>query len=170
MADLIVPGASRANAVLFDIQPDQKEAVAELVRSLGRPVLDQAPIVTMRLSSIKGSPVESLLADRQTTMPAWTLRREYRSTYTDHLRDAEKITAGQWIGRVTNNTAAVPISVETGIAGELRVKLGDEIVFDVQGHAGADGAWPVCARSIGGVRSRIFSCSFRAAFWRTRRR
>jgi putative ABC transport system permease protein len=133
MADLIVPGESRANAVLFDIQPDQKEGVAKLVRSLGRPVLDEAPIVTMRLSSIKGRSVESLLADRQSTLPAWTLRREYRSTYTDHLRDAEKITAGQWIGQVAGDTAVVPISVETGIARELRVKLGDEIVFDVQG-------------------------------------
>jgi len=133
MTDLIVPGASRANAVLFDIQPDQKDGVAKLVRSLGRPVLDEAPIVTMRLSSIKGRSIESLLADRQSALPAWTLRREYRSTYTDHLRDAETISAGQWIGQVTNPAAPVPISVETGIAGELRVKLGDEIVFDVQG-------------------------------------
>jgi putative ABC transport system permease protein len=132
-ADLIVPGASRANAVLFDIQPDQKEAVAGLVRSLGRPVLDEAPIVTMRLSSIKGRAVESLLADKKNTVPGWALRREYRSTYTDHLRDAEKIMAGQWIGRVSNHAAPVPISVETGIAQELGLKLGDEIVFDVQG-------------------------------------
>jgi putative ABC transport system permease protein len=131
--DLIVPGASQANAVLFDIQPDQKKAVAGLVRSLGRPVLDEAPIVTMRISSIKGRPVESLLADRQSAIPAWTLRREYRSTYTDHLRDAERITAGQWIGRVAGDTAVVPISVETGIATELGVKPGDEIGFDVQG-------------------------------------
>jgi len=133
MADLIVPGASQANAVLFDIQPDQKEGVANLIRSLGRPVLDEAPIVTMRLASIKGRSVESLLADRQSALPAWTLRREYRSTYTDHLRDAEKTSSGQWIGRVASNTAIVPISVETGIAKELRVQLGDEIVFDVQG-------------------------------------
>ena len=133
MADLIVPGASRANAVLFDIQPDQKEGVAQLVRSLGRPVLDEAPIVTMRLASIKGRTIESLLADPKSAIPAWTLRREYRSTYTDHLRDAEKITAGQWIGEFTNHAGPVPISVEAGIAGELRVALNDEIVFDVQG-------------------------------------
>jgi putative ABC transport system permease protein len=133
MSDLIVPGASKANAVLFDIQPDQKAGVSNLVRSVGCPVLDEAPIVTMRLTSIKGRSVESLLADRQNTLPGWSLRREYRSTYADHLRDAEKITAGQWIGQVTNSSAPVPISVETGIARELRVQLGDEIVFDVQG-------------------------------------
>ena len=134
-SSLIVPGASQANAVLFDIQPDQEEAVSNLVRSLGRPVLDEAPIVTMRLSSINGRPVESLLADPKSTVPAWTLRREYRSTYTDHLRDAEKITAGRWIGRVAGDATPVPISVETGIAKELKVKLGDEIGFDVQGIA-----------------------------------
>jgi putative ABC transport system permease protein len=89
----------------------------------------------MRLSSINGRPVESLLADPKSTVPAWTLRREYRSTYTDHLRDAEKITAGRWIGRVAGDATPVPISVETGIAKELKVKLGDEIGFDVQGIA-----------------------------------
>jgi putative ABC transport system permease protein len=134
-SSLSVPSASEANTVLFDIQPDQKAAVSNLVRSLGRPVLDEAPIVTMRLSSINGRPVESLLADPKSTVPAWTLRREYRSTYTDHLRDAEKITAGEWIGRVAGDATPVPISVETGIAKELKVKLGDEIGFDVQGIA-----------------------------------
>jgi putative ABC transport system permease protein len=133
-ADLVVPGAGNANAVLFDIQADQKEAVAGLIRSLGCPVLDELPIVTMRLSSIKGRSVESLLAARVTNgAPAWPLRREYRSTFSDHLRGAEKITAGNWIPRVTNTGAAVPVSLEEGIAKELRVAPGDEIVFDVQG-------------------------------------
>jgi putative ABC transport system permease protein len=134
-SSLSVPSASEANTVLFDIQPDQKAAVSNLVRSLGRPVLDEAPIVTMRLSSINGRTAESLLADPKNSVPAWTLRREYRSTYADHLRDAEKITSGKWIGRVSGDSGVVPISVETGIARELKVKLGDEIGFDVQGVA-----------------------------------
>ena len=132
-ADLIVPGASQANAVLFDIQPDQKEAVAGLVRSLGRPVLDEAPIVTMRLSSIKGRSVESLLADRQSTVPAWTLRREYRSTYSDHLRDAEKITAGQWIGQVTNHAALSPFRWKPASPGNCASSRATRLLFDVQG-------------------------------------
>jgi putative ABC transport system permease protein len=133
MTDLVVSGAGKANAILFDIQPDQREPLAKLLASLGRPVLDEAPIITMRLSSIKGHSVDSLLADKESKTPAWTLRREYRSTYTDHLRDAEKITDGQWIGIVKTNTTPVPISVEAGIAGELGLKLGDALEFDVQG-------------------------------------
>jgi putative ABC transport system permease protein len=106
--------------------------VADVVRAQGLPVLDQLPIVTMRLSSIKGRSIDPLLAGKQSHIPAWTLRREYRSTYTDHLREAEKVISGRWIGRVTN-AAVAPISVEEGIAKELGVGLGDEMVFDVQG-------------------------------------
>jgi putative ABC transport system permease protein len=85
----------------------------------------------MRIASIKGRDVEALLADKKSHIPSWSLRREYRSTFSDHLRGAEKVTAGRWIGRAANGV--VPVSVEEGIAGDLRVGLGDEIVFDVQG-------------------------------------
>ncbi|MDB6110063.1 MAG: permease [Pedosphaera sp.] len=126
-------GTNQANTVLFDIQPDQRETVVQLVRSLGFPVLDQAPIITMRLTSLKGRTVESILADKQNHIPRWSLRHEYRSTYNDHLRDGEKLIAGQWHAQVTNDTKIVPISVEEGVAKELQIGLGDEIVFDVQG-------------------------------------
>jgi putative ABC transport system permease protein len=131
--DLLVSGGpAHANAILFDIQRDQRLGVSNLVAGLQLPVLDQLPLVNMRIASIKGRDVESLLADKTSRLPSWPLRREYRSTYTDHLREAEKVTAGRWIGRATNG-GVVPISVEAGIAGDLRVGLGDEIVFDVQG-------------------------------------
>jgi putative ABC transport system permease protein len=131
--DLLVSGGpGRANAILFDIQRDQRPGVSNLVAGLQLPVLDQLPLVNMRIASIKGRDVESLLSDKKSHLPSWPLRREYRSTYTEQLRAAEKVTAGRWIGRATNG-GAVPISVEEGIARDLRVGLGDEIVFDVQG-------------------------------------
>jgi putative ABC transport system permease protein len=86
----------------------------------------------MRIASVKGRDVETLLADKASRRASWPLRREYRSTYTDRLREAEKVTAGQWIGHATNG-GVVPISVEEGIAGDLHIGVGDEIVFDVQG-------------------------------------
>lgn len=126
-------GPAQPNAVLFDIQPDQKEAVAKLVRSMNLPVLDEVPIVTMRLSSIKGRTVEDLEGDKQLHIPGWVLRREYRSSYTDQLRDAEKVVEGTWIGRAASTNEPAPISLERDIAHDLHVELGDEIVFDVQG-------------------------------------
>lgn len=123
----------RPNAVLFDIQTAQEQAVIALVRSLNLPVLDDAPIITMRLSSVKGRPVDSILSERRERGRRWAYQREYRSTYRDQLRDGETIVAGQWISRVAEGTKVVPISLEKGIAGDLQVGLGDELVFDVQG-------------------------------------
>lgn len=126
----------RANAILFDIQPDQREAVAALVRAEGLPVMDEAPIVTMRLDAIKGRPVEELLGDPGSRAPRWALRREFRSTFSDRLRDSESLVSGEWFAEVpADDTDPIPISVEEGIARELGVDLGDDLVWDVQGVA-----------------------------------
>ena len=169
-------GANQSNAVLFDIQNSQEAKILELVHSLNVMVLDETPIVTMRLSSVKGRSVESILSNTNQARGGhrWVYRREYRSTYRDQLRDGEKIVAGEWVGQVTHDAAAgvfrwgetpgetagdrnpkatdgsrgvsphrpedreqsskdVPISLEQGIARDLQVGLGDELVFDVQG-------------------------------------
>lgn len=124
---------NRPNAILFDIQPDQRESVAALVRSQHLDVIEEAPIVTMRLLSIKGQKVEEMESGTRRSRPSWALRREYRSTYRDHLADTETLVAGEWPPPKAGADAPVPISIEEGIARDLGVKMGDEIVFDVQG-------------------------------------
>ena len=162
----------QANAILFDIQADQREGVATVLQQQGLPLLDEAPIVTMRLESIKGKSVEELETNRVARAastnssgpgtrgdgagdqemqrepgaanqggprerrggpPRWVLRREFRSTFGSKLRDSEKLVAGEWVPAVTAGLDAIPISVEDGLARQLRVGLGDEIVWDVQG-------------------------------------
>lgn len=123
----------QGNAVLFDIQADQKEALEKLLDAEGFPVLLEAPIVTMRLQTINGRTVEEIKGDPNRRTPGWVLNREYRSTYREHLTETEKLVAGEWIGRVEADREPVPISVEDGVAERLRVTLGDEIIFDVQG-------------------------------------
>jgi putative ABC transport system permease protein len=50
------------------------------------------------------------------------------------LSDTEKITAGRWIGRVDYHPGdSVPISLDGEIAKDFEAKVGDELVFDVQG-------------------------------------
>jgi putative ABC transport system permease protein len=124
---------TQANAVLFDIQDDQREGVAALLMEQGLPVLDQAPVVTMRLLSVAGWSVEDRLATKSNSIPNWVLRREFRSTYRNDLRDAEKLVAGQWPSSSSVEGEVIPISLETGIAKDLGVKLGDSLVWDVQG-------------------------------------
>ncbi len=130
---LAIGGDTRPNLMFFDIQDDQAARVAAIAKANGAPLLAEAPIVTMRLTSLKGRPVEDLLKDEKSGIPAWTLRREYRSTYRGELTDTEKVTAGRFTGRVAPGEARVPVSVEASLAKDLQLSLNDALVFDVQG-------------------------------------
>ncbi|MCF7687429.1 MAG: ABC transporter permease [Cephaloticoccus sp.] len=123
----------RGNLMFFDIQDDQIGPLEKLLATEGAPVLQQAPIVTMKIRTIKGRGVEELLKDDSIRIPGWTLRREYRSTYRESMSGTEEVTQGKFTGRVPADTVVVPISVEEKLAGDLQVTLGDEIEFDVQG-------------------------------------
>nr|MBA2743324.1 ABC transporter permease [Chthoniobacterales bacterium] len=73
-------------------------------------------------------------ADSKRKIPEWQLQREYRCTYREQLANTEKITAGEWIGRVNYQQGdVVPISIDKDIAKDFETKIGDELVFDVQG-------------------------------------
>lgn len=121
------------NLVFFDIQPDQQADVAALIRAEGLPVMQQVPIVTMRLEGINGRNVRELQKDSTAGISGWALRREYRSSYRDSLNDNEKLIAGKLQKRVTHPNDTIYVSLEKEIAEELKVKVGDELVFDVQG-------------------------------------
>ncbi|NBB84869.1 MAG: FtsX-like permease family protein, partial [Bacteroidetes bacterium] len=127
-------GEGQPNLVLFDIQPQQVEQVSTLVRGEGLPVLDEVPVVSMRLQAVEGRTVEELREDPE-ARTTWAHRREYRSTYRDHLIDSEEITAGSFTARHTDGSEPIPISLEEGIAEELNVGLGDQLMFDVQGRS-----------------------------------
>jgi putative ABC transport system permease protein len=129
-----VDANNQPNIFLFDIQSDQKEAVAEIVRTKGLPIIQEAPIVTMRLTEIKGRKTAEILSDPHRKIPEWELEREYRSTYRGQLANTEKITAGAWIGRVDYHPGdTVPISLDGDIAKDFGARIGDELVFDIQG-------------------------------------
>ncbi|HYP17257.1 MAG TPA: FtsX-like permease family protein [Opitutus sp.] len=128
-----IGGGSRPNLVFFDVQEDQVARLDQLAQESGTPMLARAPMVTMRLTSLKGRSVEEWLRDDAANLAGWALRREYRSTYRGALSDTEKLTAGEFVGRVDQGVERVPVSMEEGLARDLQLKLGDELSFDVQG-------------------------------------
>lgn len=132
----ITGGQNRPNIVLFDIQSDQLEGVEQIIQDEDLPVLQHVPLVTMRIQSVKGRTIEELEED-STAHVHWAHRREYRSTYRDHLIDSETIVEGEFVPHVEGNPMetgrAVPVSLEEEIARELNVELGDTLTFDVQG-------------------------------------
>ena len=128
----VAGGDGRPDLIFFDIQPSQIEGVERIVQEQQLPLIERSPIVTMRIHAIKGRTIEDMRAD-STVRTNWAHRREYRSTYRDHLVDSETLLDGTFEG-VAPETGAVPVSLEREMAEErLRVSLGDTIVFDVQG-------------------------------------
>jgi len=122
---------NRPNLILFDVQLDQREAIRDTLAKFSLPILQEVPIVTMRLSTVNGKSNRELRADSE--IPEWTLRREYRSTYRGELIDSEALVEGNFSGKFESTNGVIPISAEEGIAKNLKIKLGDELVFDVQG-------------------------------------
>ncbi len=120
-------GANQPNMVLFDIQNTQKEALDSLTRSYKLPLMNQVPVITMRIEEING---KKLSAD---TANARAYRGEIRATYQDTLTAAEKITAGVWTGKVESAMAPINISLDQDYARRIKVKLNDKILFNVQG-------------------------------------
>jgi putative ABC transport system permease protein len=100
----------------------------------------------MRIESVKGVKTRERLAapgDAAAVRDRWALRREYRSSYRDHVTSSERVVAGAFwkagAGGRTAGTGAkaedLPVSLDAGVARELGVTLGDEIVWDVQGFS-----------------------------------
>lgn len=124
---------ARPNLLFFDIQDDQFEPLNALLTEQGVPPQASAPIVTMRLRSMKGRSIEEWLKDDTVDIPAWTLRREYRSTFRGDLSDTETVIRGEFVGRVADGEAEVPVSIEQGLAEDMHLAVGDALEFDVQG-------------------------------------
>ncbi|KQC01978.1 ABC transporter permease [Pedobacter sp. Hv1] len=120
-------GANQPNMVLFDIQNTQKEALNTLTKSYKLPLMNQVPVITMRIEEINGKKID---AD---STNARAFRGEIRATYQDTLTTAEKITDGVWTGKVESAMAPIYISLDQDYARRIKVKLNDQILFNVQG-------------------------------------
>ena len=123
---------NQPNMVLFDIQTSQKQALNELTRRMNLPVLQEVPIVNMRMTEIRGRDYTYYKKDSTARSEMRALEREYRVTYRDSLSDSEKLVDGVWIGKAEPGKP-VYVSLEDGYAKRIGVKVGDELMFNVQG-------------------------------------
>ncbi len=120
------------NIILLDVQTDQKEEAATSIAAAGFPVINNIPIITMRMQKIKERPVRELILDTTTTMNRWVLFHEFRVTYRDSLMTSERTVEGVW-PQQREGEGLIPISMSANVAEDAQVKVGDTIVFNVQG-------------------------------------
>jgi putative ABC transport system permease protein len=125
-------GRSQANIILFDIQSSQQKSIADLTREQKLPVLQQVPIITMRIEQINGKTQEQVAKDPKSKVAKRAYSNEYRVTYRDALTPSEKIIEGEWTGTAPVGKD-IPISVEEGFSKRNHINVGDHLVFNVQG-------------------------------------
>jgi putative ABC transport system permease protein len=124
--------ANSANMILLDIQNEQKDQVATAIKEKSHPLIDNIPIVTMRIQSIKGKTINQIREDSTSTIRGWVLSHEFRATYRDSLMASETLLLGTFTPNITN-TDLVPISISDNLAADTQTTIGDKIVFNVQG-------------------------------------
>ena len=132
---------SAGNLLFFDVQDDQAAPLDSLLRARQHPIVQQTPVVTMRIDALNGRSVSALMADTSGRRAGWALRREYRSTYRDSIVGSEVLVAGTWFAdsatrakaRTANPDAPFEVSLEQNLATDLGVVMGDTVTWNVQG-------------------------------------
>ena len=123
---------NQSNTILFDIQASQKEGVVKLMEENQLPVKQVVPIITCRLSEVKGRSIDAIQQDTSDNIPNWALTREYRVTYRDSLHHAEELIKGE-LHKKAAGKDSVWVTISEGMQEELEIEIGDSLVFDIQG-------------------------------------
>lgn len=177
--------AGRPNLLLFDVQPDQRAGVLELLARHGAGAPGVTPLVPGRIAALGGRPVAELLreragddgaagsADRPADNPAeggrghpsrWALRREYRNTYRALPAETERVVAGAWWdgpGAAESNAAArAPGAVGSPAARLARISVEAELADELGIGVGDRVTW-----DFQGVRIETEVASLREVDW-----
>ena len=115
------------NRFMINIQGDQKEDITQTLESGGVSKPDFSPMVRGRLVELNGRDISS--ADYSEENAKRLIDREFNLSYTEQLPLGNRIVSGKWI-----SGDSPQVSIETGIAKTLKLKLGDQMTFEVAGE------------------------------------
>jgi len=116
------------NMFLINIQPDQRDGVLMQLQDAGIASPQLSPMVRGRLIRINAQTIQ---ADTYTEERVRRLvNREFNLSWRDTLPASNRLISGRWL-----DAAQHEVSLEEGIAKDLRITLGDTLTFDVAGQA-----------------------------------
>lgn len=118
------------NHFLINLQPEERAALADLLKARQVPNSGLHATTRARLVSIAGRPVEpeSYASLRARRLAA----REFNLGFSAKMQDDNRIQQGRWWD--DGHEASAQFSVEEGIASSLGIRLGDELTFEVAGQ------------------------------------
>ncbi|WP_339923709.1 FtsX-like permease family protein [uncultured Cyclobacterium sp.] len=122
------------NMLFFDIQTSQVDSMITVLQSEDLPILQHVPIITMGVSEVNGlSKLDNEELEDEERRSGSFYNREFRVTYRDSLINTEELVDGA-LKSYNSTSDSIFVSMEEGYAERNHVKIGDEIVFNVQGR------------------------------------
>jgi len=119
--------ADAPNRFVINIQPDQSKDFLAAMQVAGVKTMDWYPMLRGRLVEVNGKPVrpEDYSDDRAQRL----VEREFNVSHSAQAPAHNQIVQGRWVPGEAN-----AISMEEGIAKTLKLKLGDELLFEFAGE------------------------------------
>lgn len=124
---------NQPNVILYGIEKEQMAELAKLTTKFDMPIVQQVPIVTMRMTGWQGKTKAEWLADTTREARRWAYNREIRVTFRDSLDGFEEVLEGVFPRPRATNGDSIYVSLEEGFAESMAVSVGDELNFNVQG-------------------------------------
>jgi len=116
------------NHFLLNVAPYELEGVRDLVTDQNLETAGWYSMVRGRLTQINGEGISDEQRDKHESF-----RRELNLSWTTELPEGNKLTAGKWWDELDLSGDIAPVSLEDELAGELGLKIGDELTFSVGG-------------------------------------
>jgi putative ABC transport system permease protein len=114
------------NRFVINIQPEQGDAFRKTLRDAGVSQFDWYPMIRGRLVAINGAPTSP--DDFSDERAKRLLDREFNLSHAAEQPPHNEVVGGRWA-----NEERGAISLEQGVADTLKLKLGDELRFDIGG-------------------------------------
>jgi len=115
------------NRFMINVQDNQKQGLTQSLVDAGVSTPQFFPMVRGRLIEINGNEVGPNSYSEENARRL--VDREFNLSYSDRLPEGNQILSGKWI-----DGDAPQISMETGIAKTLKLKMGDLLTFEVAGE------------------------------------
>lgn len=122
--------ANAPNHFALNILPAERDSFEQRVKQLSPNAEDLYPMVPGRLVAVNGQPVHAMKEDVRSER---ALQRDLGLTWSARLPSGNQLVAGQW-WEAGESHELPGVSVEEKLAGNLGLKVGDRLSFNVAGQ------------------------------------
>ena len=116
------------NRFIINIQPDQREPVAQALREAGILQADLLPMIRARLTAINGKTVDPARFEDERARRL--VDREFNLSYMSAMQPHNRNMVGRWL-----DPTRPEASMEVGIMKTLGLSLGDTLSFEIAGES-----------------------------------